>query len=160
MNLPYGILLLNVSTEHLFHLCFLLGSDGQQMDRAASIIDEMVLAGVVPNERSYTTLMEGYARVGEIVTAFQYFKRIKEEGLDVDVVSYGSLLKACCKAGRMQNAIAVTAEMAAAGLSMNNYIYNILLDGYLPISILHIGHDLGLTFLQAFYSFEPVCSVQ
>ncbi|KAG0595190.1 hypothetical protein M758_UG147500 [Ceratodon purpureus] len=35
-----------------------------QMDRAASIIDEMALPGVHPNERSYTTLMEGYACTG------------------------------------------------------------------------------------------------
>jgi pentatricopeptide repeat protein len=100
------------------------------MERAASIIDEMVLAGVVPNERSYTTLMEGYARVGEIGKSFQYFNRIKDEGLNVDVISYGSLLKACCKAGRMQNAIAVTKEMTSAGFPMNNFIYNILLDGW------------------------------
>jgi pentatricopeptide repeat protein len=102
-----------------------------QLERAASIIDEMVLAGVVPNECSYTILMEGYARVGEIGKSFQYFNRIKDEGLNVDVISYGSLLKACCKAGRMQNAIAVTKEMTSAGFPMNNFIYNILLDGYL-----------------------------
>lgn len=120
------------------------------MDRAAAIIDEMVLAGVKPNERSYTTLMEGYARVGEIGTAFQYFKRIKEEGLKADVISYGSLLKACCKAGRMQSAAAVTAEMTAAGVPMNNYIYNILLDGYVFIPKIHIG-QLSCIFMRFYH---------
>lgn len=100
------------------------------MDRAASIIDEMVVAGVHPNERSYTTLIEGYACIGDMGLAFKYFKRIKEVGLKPDVIAYASLLKACCKAGRMQSTLAITAEMAAAGVPMNNYIYNILLDGY------------------------------
>lgn len=102
-----------------------------QIGRAASIIDEMVLAGVAPNERSYSILMEGYGNIGEVGTAFEYFKKIKNEGLKVDAVSYGSLLKACCKSGRMQSALAVTTEMAAAGVKGNNYIYNTLLDGYL-----------------------------
>jgi pentatricopeptide repeat protein len=110
------------------------------MDRAASIIDEMTLAGVQPNERSYTTLMEGYACTGEIGLAFKYFMRIKEMGLKPDIISYASLLKACCKAGRMQSAVAVTTEMTGAGLPMNNYIYNILLDGYVIFS--HLIHNV------------------
>lgn len=104
------------------------------MDRAASIIDEMELAGLHPNARSYTTLMEGYACEGEIGLAFKYFKRIKEAGLKPDVISYASLLKACCKAGRMQSAVAVTTEMTAQSVPMNKYIYNILLDGYVMFS--------------------------
>lgn len=90
----------------------------------------MELAGVQPNFRSYTTLMQGFASIGEIGLAFKCLKRVNEVTQKPPIISYASLLKACCKAGRMQNAIAVTEEMAFAGVPMNNYIFNTLLDGY------------------------------
>ena len=73
--------------------------------------------------------MEGYAQAGEVGTAFEYFQKLKQEGLKPDILTYGALLKGCCKSGRMQSALAVTKEMANAGLTRNAYIYNILLDG-------------------------------
>lgn len=99
------------------------------MDKAVGIIDKMVLAGVKPNERTYTTVMEGYAGGGDIGKAFEYFTRIKDEGLKLDVFTYEALLKACCKSGRMQSALAVTREMSAQKMPRNTFVYNILIDG-------------------------------
>lgn len=93
-------------------------------------LDEMLLAGISPNEHTYTTIMHGYASVGDIGKAFEYFSKLKNEGLELDVFTYEALLKACCKSGRMQSALAVTKEMSQQGISRNTFVYNILIDGY------------------------------
>jgi len=101
-----------------------------QMAKAVAILDEMNLAGIGPNEHTYTTLMQGYASLGDTEKAFQYFTALRNEGLEIDVYTYEALLKACCKAGRMQSALAVTKEMSAKEIPRNTFVYNILIDGY------------------------------
>lgn len=100
------------------------------MEKAVGILDEMNLAGIIPNEHTYTSIMHGYASLGDIGKAFQYFTTLKNEGLEIDVYTYEALLKACCKSGRMQSALAVTKEMSARQIRRNTFVYNILIDGY------------------------------
>lgn len=113
-----------------------------QMEKAVEVINEMALTGVKPNERTYTTVMEGYASVGNTGKAFEYFTKIKEEGLKLDVFTYEALLKACCKSGRMQSALAVTREMFVQKIPRNTFVYNILIDGYVSNEF---RFDLGIS---------------
>ena len=99
------------------------------MEKAVEILDEMALAGVNPNEHTYTTIMQGYAAQGDTGKAFKYFSKVKEDRLQLDVFAYEALLKACCKSGRMQSALAVTREMSAQNIPRNTFVYNILVDG-------------------------------
>lgn len=99
------------------------------MTKAVAILDEMNVAGVGPNEHTYTTLMQGYASLGDTEKAFQYFTVLRNEGLEIDVYTYEALLKSCCKSGRMQSALAVTKEMSAKYIPRNTFVYNILIDG-------------------------------
>lgn len=101
-----------------------------QMEKAVEILDEMTLAGVSPNEHTYTNIMHGYASLGNTGKAFEYFTKLRNEGLEIDVYTYEALLKACCKSGRMQSALAVTKEMSARKIPRNTFVYNILIDGY------------------------------
>lgn len=94
------------------------------------ILDEMLLAGIIPDEHSYTIIMHGYASLGDTGKAFEYFYKLKNEGLELDKYAYEALLKACCKSGRMQSALAVTKEMSAQKIPRNTFVYNILIDGY------------------------------
>ncbi|XP_057978869.1 pentatricopeptide repeat-containing protein At5g04810, chloroplastic isoform X2 [Malania oleifera] len=101
-----------------------------KMEKAVEILDEMSLAGISPNEHTYTTIMHGYASLGDTGKAFEYFTKLKNEGMNLDVFIYEALLKACCKSGRMQSALAVTREMSAQKISRNTFVYNILIDGW------------------------------
>ena len=100
-----------------------------QVERAVSVLEKMSIAGIAPNEHTYTIIMRGYAAVGDIGKAFEYFTKIKENGLKLDVYIYETLLRACCKSGRMQSALAVTREMSYQKIPRNTFIYNILIDG-------------------------------
>ncbi|KAL5193954.1 Pentatricopeptide repeat-containing protein, chloroplastic [Glycine soja] len=106
-----------------------------QMTKAVAILDEMNVAGVGPNEHTYTTLMQGYASLGDTEKAFQYFTVLRNEGLEIDVYTYEALLKSCCKSGRMQSALAVTKEMSAKNIPRNTFVYNILIDGNLVLFV-------------------------
>lgn len=101
-----------------------------QIEKSVEILDEMMLAGISPNEHTYTTIMHGYASLGDTGNAFKYFTKLRSEGLEIDVYTYEALLKACCKAGRMQSALVVTKEMSAQKIPWNTFVYNILIDGY------------------------------
>lgn len=101
-----------------------------QMEMAVDTLDEMTLAGICPNEHTYTNIMHGYASLGDTGKAFEYFTKLRNEDLELDVYTYAALLKACCKSGRMQSALAVTKEMSAQKIPRNTFVYNILIDGY------------------------------
>lgn len=118
-----------------------------------NIIDEMLLAGISPNEHTYTTIMQGYASLGDTGKAFEYFSILKNEGLELDIYTYEALLKACCKAGRMQSALAVTKEMSAQNILRNTFIYNILIDGY---ELVNIYYPLLLYVYLVFLKFFPL----
>ncbi|CAA3016475.1 Pentatricopeptide repeat-containing protein At5g04810, chloroplastic [Olea europaea subsp. europaea] len=92
----------------------------------------MLLAGISPNEHTYTTIMHGYASLGDTGKAFEYFYGVKSDGLELDVFTYDyeALFKACCKLGRMQSALAVTKEMNAQNIRRNTFVSNILIDGW------------------------------
>lgn len=57
-------------------------------------------------------------------------KKINDGGLKPDAFTYEALLKACCKAGQMQCALAVTREMSAQHIPRDTFVYNILIDGW------------------------------
>lgn len=139
----------------LFTLCFL------QLEKAVEILDEMTLAGVRPNEHTYTNIMHGYASLGDTGKAFEYFTKLRNEGLELDVYTYEALLKACCKSGRMQSALAVTKEMSAQKIPKNTFVYNILIDGYelsITLEVQQYTHNfhfnlsfIGLNFSNLFF---------
>ncbi|PWA42844.1 tetratricopeptide-like helical domain-containing protein [Artemisia annua] len=51
-------------------------------------------------------------------------------GLDLDIFTYKALLMACCKAERMQSALAVTIERHDRDIPRNSFVYNKLIDGW------------------------------
>ena len=118
------VFMTNISVNYPLSSYFL------QMEKAVELLDEMLLAGISPDEHTYTTIMHGYATVGDTGKAFEYFTKVKNEGLELDTFVYEALLKACCKSGRMQSALAVTKEMSAQKIPRNTFVYNILIDGY------------------------------
>ena len=126
------------------------------MEKAVEILDEMTLAGIIPDEHTYTTIMHGYASLGDTGKAFEYFTKLRSEGLELDVFTYEALLKACCKAGRMQSALAVTKEMSAKNIPRNTFIYNILIDGYgllnFLCALIYFTLVLSSVFILQFFS--------
>lgn len=86
-----------------------------------------------PNTRIYTTLMKGYMKAGRVadtVRMLEAMRRQDDSASHPDHVSYTTVVSALVKAGSMDRARQVLAEMSRIGVTANRITYNILLKGY------------------------------
>lgn len=86
-----------------------------------------------PNSRIYTTLMKGYmneGRVSDTVRMLGAMRRQEDNASHPDHVTYTTVVSALVKAGSMDRARQVLAEMTRIGVPANCITYNILLKGY------------------------------
>lgn len=86
-----------------------------------------------PNSRMYTTLMKGYMKAGRVtdtVRTLEAMRRLDDRASHPDHVSYTTVVSALVKAGSMDRARQVLAEMIRIGVPANRITYNILLKGY------------------------------
>lgn len=86
-----------------------------------------------PDSRMYTTLMKGYmkeGRVTDVVRMLEAMTHQQDSKSHPDHVTYTTVISALVKAGSMDRARHVLAEMARVGVPANRITYNILLKGY------------------------------
>jgi pentatricopeptide repeat protein len=86
-----------------------------------------------PNSRIYTTLMKGYmmsGRVTDTVRMLEAMRRQDDTASHPDHVTFTTVVSAMVKAGLMDRARQVLAEMTRIGVPANRITYNILLKGY------------------------------
>lgn len=86
-----------------------------------------------PNSRIYTTLMKGYMKAGRVsdtVRTLEAMRHQEDSSSHPDHVSYTTVISALVKAGSMDQAREVLAEMLRMGVPANRITYNILLRGY------------------------------
>ncbi|KAM4078191.1 hypothetical protein ACB094_09G017900 [Castanea mollissima] len=86
-----------------------------------------------PNTRDYTTLMKGYMKAGRVtdtVRMLEAMRRQDDSSSHPDHVTYTTVVSALVKAGLMDRAREVLAEMTRIGVAANRITYNVLLKGY------------------------------
>ncbi|KAL2554701.1 Pentatricopeptide repeat-containing protein [Forsythia ovata] len=86
-----------------------------------------------PDSRIYTTLMKGYMKVGRVtdmVRMLEAMRHQEDRTGHPDHVTYTTVISAFVKAGSMDKAQQVLAEMARIRVPANLITYNILLKGY------------------------------
>ncbi|XP_009146909.1 pentatricopeptide repeat-containing protein At3g09650, chloroplastic [Brassica rapa] len=86
-----------------------------------------------PDSRIYTTLMKGYmknGRVADTARMLEAMRRQDDKNSHPDEVTYTTVVSAFVKAGLMDRARQVLAEMARMGVPANRITYNVLLKGY------------------------------
>lgn len=86
-----------------------------------------------PDSRIYTTLMKGYmknGRVADTTRMLEAMRRQDDRNSHPDEVTYTTVVSAFVKAGLMDRARQVLAEMARMGIPANRITYNVLLKGY------------------------------
>ncbi|CAJ2656617.1 pentatricopeptide repeat-containing protein chloroplastic-like [Trifolium pratense] len=86
-----------------------------------------------PNTRIYTTLMKGYMKAGRVTDTVRMLEAMRcqdDSASHPDHVSYTTVVSALVKAGFMDRAREVLAEMTRISVPANRITYNILLKGY------------------------------
>ena len=79
-------------------------------------------------ERHASSIVQGLAREGDLVSAVDFFKKVKLEEMQrvdcLDITSYNTLLNAHLNAGRLDAAPKLTLEMSSRGVRANRVTFN------------------------------------
>ena len=120
-RLDRGLLILEssavpASVEGYTALISALAGKGE-LEKARDVLESMRAAGVAPNARTYTALLQGAARAGDMAGMWAAVGRMKEEGkrdprLRPTVWTYNAVMAALARAGRVEGMLALREEMA------------------------------------------------
>ncbi|KAI8561827.1 hypothetical protein RHMOL_Rhmol04G0371800 [Rhododendron molle] len=93
------------------------------------MLREMVDSDVSRNANTITVLVSALSKQGRTKEAEELLE-VVEGGVDLDVVTYNSLMVGYCLQGQMDEAMRLLNAMADGGIRPDTYSYNILIQGY------------------------------
>ncbi len=109
---------------------------------ATKVFDLATKMNVVPNIRSYTTLVRGWCEKGCEDRAIEEMERMKAAGVRPNVVTLTTLIRSYCKDRNMRAAMSLLETMRRAGLRPNDRTYNTLIQGWIELKSMNRAMDL------------------
>lgn len=94
---------------------------------AKTLMEEMKMHGIWPDQISWSILINSYGNVGDLQGALQNFKKMREAGIKPDVITYSTVIKACVKNRNPEMAFFIFDKMKKQRLQPNVVTYNTLL---------------------------------
>ncbi|MCL7028149.1 hypothetical protein MKW94_019431 [Papaver nudicaule] len=79
---------------------------------------------------SYTNLIHGWCRAGNVLQAEKVFAEMKQSGIEPNVYTYSIVIDALCRCGQTTRAQDVFAEMIDVGCEPNSITFNNLMRGH------------------------------
>lgn len=98
-----------------------------RMQDAYSHFGLMQRKGVLPNQVTFTILIDGHMRFGETNCAIKLFNKMNASGYAPDRVLYNTLIRGLCNSGRFLDALSVMHMMHKRGLAPSHNSYENLL---------------------------------
>jgi pentatricopeptide repeat protein len=83
--------------------------------------------GLKPDNHSYETILNVYAKSGNLEKALLIYEEMKNEGIQFNAMIYAILLKTCAKSNSLRPAIKLYNEMTRKAIPPNEFIYSTLL---------------------------------
>jgi leucine-rich PPR motif-containing protein len=108
---------------------------GKKCEEAVDLIHMMAKDGdnCPPNVVSYTTVVHGFFKEGEVGKAYTLFREMLDHGLLPNVVTCNSIIDGLCKVHAMDKAEEVLRQMIDEHNIPNCATYNSLVYGYLSL---------------------------
>jgi pentatricopeptide repeat protein len=101
------------------------------VQKALALVESMDEFGCSPDTVTHNILVDGLCRVKEVNKGREVLRRLQRDGVSMpNVVTYTSVISGYCKAGRMEDAMAVYNDMLESGTRPNTVTYNVLINGY------------------------------
>merc|ERR1719333_1935000 len=98
-----------------------------RMDQMPHIQEEMEKLGVRPNVITYSAMLKGYCRMGDVQTGFTILRRMKRESsARPDEIMYNTLLDGCVRGNLVEEGLKLLEEMQHEGVKPSNYTLSIL----------------------------------
>ncbi|XP_077225881.1 pentatricopeptide repeat (PPR) superfamily protein [Tasmannia lanceolata] len=119
----------NQST-YKYLIIFLCERKGRKVGEAIKIFEEMIHAGYTPDRELVEIYLACLCESGKLSDARNCVKYLSKSCFTIQS-SYSLLVKALCRAGKLDEALALEDEMGALGCSVDQYIYGSLIHGLL-----------------------------
>merc|ERR1719183_2068550 len=100
----------------------------KEMDRAMELYEKVSDAGAC-NLVTYNTLIDIYARVGDMGKVSKMFRDMCDRGVDPDLITYSTVIKGYCVQGDLEQAIQLFTLMRKRGITPDGILFNSILDG-------------------------------
>ncbi|GKC32116.1 pentatricopeptide repeat-containing protein [Tanacetum coccineum] len=84
----------------------------------------------VPDQKTYSILIEGWGRDPNLPMAREIYREMISDGCRPDIVTYGIMVDILCKAGRVDEAIDIIKDMEYNDCQPTSFIYSILVHTY------------------------------
>merc|ERR1719379_1830780 len=98
-----------------------------RMDQMPHIQEEMEKLGVRPNVITYSAMLKGYCRMGDVQTGFTILRRMKEESsVRPDEIMYNTLIDGCVQSNLVDEGLKLLEEMQREGVKPSNFTLSIL----------------------------------
>nr|XP_009761779.1 PREDICTED: pentatricopeptide repeat-containing protein At1g79540-like [Nicotiana sylvestris] len=97
------------------------------MQDAYKHLDMMQSEGVQPNQVTFTILIDGHFRSGEIDLAVSLFNRMNAQSCSPDKIVYNTLIRGLCKHERLIDALSISYTMLKKGFAPSKASYEKLL---------------------------------
>ncbi|XP_008445921.1 pentatricopeptide repeat-containing protein At2g19280 [Cucumis melo] len=110
--------------------------------KASKVFLEMSEVGLVPDCVSYTTMIGGYCKVGNINIAFSYLSKMLKSGIQPSVITYTLFVDYFCECGDVEMAEVMFEKMIVEDLKPDVVMYNILMDAYGKKGYMHKAFQL------------------
>ncbi|XXG85039.1 hypothetical protein AAC387_Pa11g0207 [Persea americana] len=75
----------------------------------------MISNKIGPDNVVYTTLIDGFCKIGNLPDAFRLMDEMKSLGLFPDTITYTALIGGLCQSGKIDEAVRIFQEMVLRG---------------------------------------------
>ena len=134
-----------------YHLVMraLLARSPPAVERAWGVVDAMRLAGHVPSETTYNTLVGALVEAGDIDAAHKAVSAAVEAGVTPDVVMLNLLVKGAVSSGNIARALSIIDDFAAVGVGADAITFTNLMRSWADAGQLDKACELFATMCAA-----------
>ncbi|OAY81491.1 putative pentatricopeptide repeat-containing protein, mitochondrial [Ananas comosus] len=111
-------------------IVFLCGKKGRKIEEAMKIFQEMNQAGYMPDKETVGIYLSSLCESGKLVDARRTIISLCKRGFETQL-AYSMLIKSLCRAGRLEEALLSTSELAELGCRMDQYVYGSIIHAML-----------------------------
>ncbi|CAN4116130.1 unnamed protein product [Withania somnifera] len=127
LNMMWNDLLLNVLVDRN-KLKLVENVHSRMLDEGVKA-DEMPMYGLVPDERIFTTIMQGYIVEGNLDGALRIRDLMVSAKCPASSITLNLLFHGYCKEGRIDEALNFVQDMCSRGFSPDQFTFNTLING-------------------------------
>lgn len=118
------------ASTYKYLIISLCGNKGRKVDEAMKIFQEMIRAGHIPDKQLVETYLNCLCGVGKLLEARKCTDSLHKLGFTVPL-SYSLNIRALCRAGRLEEALAMADDVGAERATLDQYTYGSLVHGLL-----------------------------